>query len=290
MFLILLVGAGVGGAWGAYTYWINATPKEVRVPKYLGQNQEDAKISLSKAGLAMKVAREKYDPKVKAGTILSGDPEEGRRVRAHREVRVTISAGEAPIKMLDFSNLALPQARNIIVQHGMRLGPIVDQYHDTVPRGGICGQFPEAGAPFRRSEPITLIISRGQQPSEIDATSGDFSETAPIFGAPGDGDQTTDSNDFAPLPDLGPQQITPAANGEALETQSANAKVTLPADGGTQLVKIVISDAKGERIVYQKAHAAGQEVNQKVTVTRASDQLALVRIYVGDVLVKEDRL
>ena len=286
LFLLMLLGAGAGGVWGAYTFWKNETPKEVGVPKYLGQSQQNAKITLSKAGLLMKVVREKYDPKVPAGTVLSGDPEPGRRVRARREVLVTISAGEAPIKMLDFSNLTLPQARAIILQHGMKLGPIVDQYHDVVPRSGICGQFPEAGESFRRSEPITLIISRGQQPREIDGTTGDIAEQTPIFGDT----NSVDGGDFAPLPDVGETAPSPPADGETLETRSAIAKVTLPDDGGTQLVKIVISDAKGERIIYQKAHAAGKEVARKVTVTRAPSQLALVRIYVGEVLVKEERL
>ena len=148
VFLLLLVGGGVGGGIWAYDMVVAQRPQEVMVPKYLGLSQDNAKQALAKAGLYMKVTRESYDPKVAAGTIMEGDPEEGRKVRARREVFVTVSAGEAPIKMVDFSALTLDQARTIILQHGMRLGSIAEQYDPKTPRGAIIGQFPEAGDSF----------------------------------------------------------------------------------------------------------------------------------------------
>ena len=102
IFLLLLVGAGAGMVLGAYNYWLGEIPVEVMVPKYVGQSSENAKAALAKKGLRMKVARESYDPKKPAGTVIAGEPQEGRTVRSQREVLVTVSAGSAPIKMVDF--------------------------------------------------------------------------------------------------------------------------------------------------------------------------------------------
>ncbi|RYX82479.1 serine/threonine-protein kinase [bacterium] len=290
--LLLLIGGGIGAGKWAYDSVLAQIPQQVVVPKYLGLSQENAKQRLAKSGLYMKVTRESYDPKVPAGTVMEGDPEEGRQVRARREVFVTVSAGQAPIKMVDFSALTLDQARTIILQHGMRLGSIAEQYDPKTPRGAIIGQFPEPGDSFSRAQPITLVVSRGAQPSELDAQTGQLAPPDPIEDVPTSPDAAFDTGDtFAPLePAAGvnPDQSSPPSND--VETVSARVRVTTPKDGGTQLVRIIVRDSKGERTVYQKAHNGGAQFNQTVTVSRARDQQALVRVFVGDQLITEQQI
>jgi serine/threonine-protein kinase len=279
VWLILFAGAFGGMFYGAYYYWLQESPQTVRVPNYLGLEQEEAKQRLAKAGLVMRVGRETYDAKKPEGTVVTGQPEPGRLVRARREVTVTISQGQAPITMYDFSELPLAQARQIIAQHAMRLGPVVEQFHDKVPRGFICGQYPDAGEPFRRSEPITLIVSRGPQPSEIDGTNGDI---PPLDAA------TSDPNS-APIDEAVPFEPSPATNSGAAVSRTALIRVQIPADGGAQSVRIVVRDAGGEREAYAKTHSPGDEVEERVTVRRAQGAKALVRVYVGQSLIKEER-
>jgi hypothetical protein len=160
------------------------------------------------------------------------------------------------------------------------LGPVVEQFHDRVPRGYICGQYPESGEPFRRSEPITLIVSRGPQPKEIDGTTSD----APLL------DDAT-SPGAAPAPDA-PADFEPAptAGADGTITRIALIRVQIPADGGSQLVRVIVRDAGGERVVYSKTHRAGDEVKERVRVRRAQGATALVRVYVGQSLIKEEQL
>ncbi len=292
--LLLLVSGGVGGGLWAYNSVLAQIPKQVIVPAYLGKTQDQAKQILAKAGLTLKVTRESYDPKVPAGTVMDGDPAPGRDVRSRREVFVTVSAGQAPIKMVDFSQLTLDQARTIILQHGMKLGSIAEQYDDKTPRGAVIGQFPEPGDSFSRAQAITLVVSRGPQPKELDAQNGEFVLPDPLADAPPAPAQAPfDTGDaFAPLePAAGapaPNQTQP--NGQTLETRSARVSVSIPKGGGTQLVRIIVRDAGGERTVYQKAHAAGDQFKKKVTVSRAAGQKALVRVFVGDNLATEDQI
>ncbi len=310
--LLLLFGALGGMVVGAYNYWLGEIPAEVTVPKYVGLSSDAAKAALAKKGLKMKVARESYDPKKPEGTVLAGEPKQGKLVRAQREVLVTVSAGSAPIKMVDFSKLSLEQARAIILQHGLRLGQSIEQYHPRVPRGYICGQYPDAGEPLRRSEPITLIVSRGPQPTEIDAQKGIGMDQGGDVIDPTNGANAANGNnasglealpdggtDFTPLePATGasssaddsskPAIAAPASN--ELKTKTATITVKVPTDGGTQVVRIVVRDSKGERTIYQRSRPAGRTVSRTVNVTRPDSDPALVRVYVGDQLLREDSL
>ena len=315
LFLLLLMATLAGGLYGAYNYWLGEIPATVTVPKYIGLSSDKAKALLAQKGLKMRVVREAFDPKKPEGTVLAGEPEEDRTVRAQREVLVTVSAGSEPIKMVDFSKLSLEQARAIILQHGLRLGQSIEQYHASVPRGYICGQYPDAGDPLRRSEPITLIVSRGPQPTDIDAQSGAGMDTqndvidpaqgsnnASGLGAlPQDGANFTPlepatgtANDAATPPDNSADNAapaaTPASTSNEIKTKSVKVRVTVPDDGGRQVVRIVVRDSNGERTIYQRSRRAGSEVSRTVNATRPDSDPATVRVYVGDQLVREDSL
>ena len=311
LFLCLLLGALGAGVYGAYNYWLGETPAEVVVPKYIGLSSEKAKAALAKKGLKMKVVREAFDPKKPEGTVLAGEPEEDRKVRSQREVLVTVSAGSAPIKMVDFSKLSLEQARAIILQHGLRLGQSIEQYHARVPRGYICGQYPDPGDALRRSEPITLIVSRGPQPTDIDAQSGvgmnaqnDVIDPAQgsngasgLAALPQEGANftplepaTEPATDAATSPDNNADNAVTAPASNELKTKRAKIRVTVPDDGGRQTVRIVVRDSNGERTVYQRSRRAGSLVSRTVSATRPDSDPATVRVYVGDQLVREDSL
>ena len=303
--LFIMVGALGGGIYGAYNYWLGEIPNEVVVPLYIGQSSEQAQALLAKKGLTMKVTREAYDPTKPAGTVLAGDPAPKRKVRSQREVLVTVSAGTAPIKMVDFSKLSLDQARQIIVQHGLRLGRPIEQFHPSVPRGYICGQYPDPGEPLRRSEPITLIVSRGPQPTAIDARTGAGMEAQnevidPSQGASGVSDSSgvTDlsggNTDFTPLESAqnnasNSSDASAPANNE-LVTRRASVRVNIPAGDGSQIVRIVVRDSNGERTVYQRRRKAGSSFSRVVSATRPDSDPAVVRIYVGDQLLREENL
>ena len=317
VWLLLMFGALGGMVYGAYNYWLGEIPANVTVPKYLGKSSDEAKAILAKKGLKLKIARESYDPKIPAGTVLSGDPKEGRNVRSQREVLVTVSAGSAPIKMVDFSKLSLEQARSIILQHGLRLGQSIEQYHPRVPRGYICGQYPDPGESLRRSEPITLIVSRGPQPTEIDAQKGigmdegsdivdpsqgsnnasglaalpeggnDFTPLEPATEAPRQNDNSGTNSDAASGANAAPSDAAPT---NEIKSKRATIKVRVPSDGGRQVVRIVVRDSNGERTVYQRSRPAGSSVSRTVSALRPDSDPALVRVYIGDNLVREDTL
>lgn len=285
-FVWTLVAVGVLCAivTGAWYFWIQGTPDEVVVPEYVGLDETDAASRMQGLGIKLEVRREAYDPKKQAGIILSGDVPAGRHVRVGREIHVTVSQGPAPISMPNFVELTLQAARQIIVQHGMRLGQVAEQYHERIPAGYICDQYPPVNQSFRRSDPINLIVSKGPLPRR-DAVD-------PYAAPPTDDTAATDNTDTT---DMGDGTTAPAAEPTAppnvlLVSRAVRVRVAIPTDSGSQEVRIVVTDAKGERNVYRAVREPGDMVDRTVRVSRQQGTTATIRVYVGDVMVREQHV
>ncbi|MDF2439936.1 MAG: eukaryotic-like serine/threonine-protein kinase [Abditibacteriota bacterium] len=272
-----LIAAGLlsGIVYGAYYFWVQDLPREVTVPEYRYRHQLEAERVLMSRGLRMRVMREVFDPKKPTGTVLSGEKRPGETVRQGRSVGVVVSRGPEPIRMYDFSELTLQQARQVVMRDGLRLGQVAEQYHDRVPAGYICGQYPEPGESFRRSEPINLIVSRGAQPSS----------------------ETTGPAQLPPLPEVTPAlEEQPSFTNPAevpdvtLVSRAVQVRVVIPANGNKQEVRVQVRDANGEETVYRRTHNPGELVDETIQVTRQQGTTALIRIYVGGSLLREERV
>lgn len=272
-----LIAAGLlsGIVYGAYYFWVQDLPKEVSVPEYRYRHQLEAERVLLSRGLRMRVMREVYDTKKPTGTVISGEKRPGETVRQGRYVGVVVSRGPEPIRMYDFSELTLQQARQVVMRDGLRLGQVTEQYQDRVPPGYICGQYPEPGESFRRSEPINLIVSRGPQPSS----------------------ETHGPAQLPPLP-----EVTPASEDQpsfttpvevpdvTLVSRAVQVRVVIPSNGSKQEVRVLVRDANGEETVYRRTHSPGELVDETIQVTRQQGTTALIRIYVGGSLLREERV
>ncbi len=263
----LLVALGILGGifFGAYYFWQKETPRAVPVPAYVGRNEVAARAILQKYGLKMVVVSQIYDTKKPAGTVVSGEKQSGSMVRTGREIGVTVSRGAEQVNMPDLTELGLQRAREIIERSGMRLGEVTDQYHDTVPRGYVCGQYPQPGQPFKRSDPINLLVSRGPQP-QLNNDPAQLPPPPPRAEAPVE----------APTIGLQPREAPTVAQ----VSRTVHVRVAIAADGPSQEVRVAVRDADGEHTVYQKTHAPGDLVDEDVLVTRAQGTTSVVTIYV----------
>ena len=272
-----VVATGLFGGlfYGSYVYLQNDTPREVAVPAYIGKSEDEARRMLEKQDLTLVVTSQRYDPKKPAGTVLDGQPVPGHVVRIGREVNVTVSRGEEPTTMPDFSEMSLPRAREIIQKAGMKLGAIADQYHDTIPKGYICGQYPEPGQSVSRSEPLNLIVSRGSQ--QLEALQSQTDDTAD--NGPGEEDYLPDPSAAATPGDV------------PMVSRVVQVRVTVPARGGNREVRIVVRDGNGENTVYQRTHAPGELVEEYIKVTRPQrGDKALIRVFLDDKLLQEQKV
>jgi hypothetical protein len=275
--LLVAIGLFAGIVYGAYYFWEKGKPRAVNVPSYLNKSEHEARSILNRAGLKMVIVGQVYDPKRPEGTVIKGQPAPKKQVRIGREIGVTVSRGQEPITMADLTELDLQRARQIIERGGMRIGNLATQYHDTIPKGYICGQFPEPGQSFQRNEPITLIVSLGAQldlstePAQLPppprrSPAGEIASSSPL---------STDSND------------TPEV---ALVSRTVHVRVVIPADGGSKEMRVVVRDSDGEHTVYSQVHMAGDLVDEDIQVTRRQGTTAIVRVYVDGTLLREQRV
>jgi eukaryotic-like serine/threonine-protein kinase len=279
--LLASIGIFVGIIWGAYKFWEDQKPPEVKVPAYVGKSDRQARAMLQKYGLKMVVVTLVYDPRKPAGTVLKGQPEPGKKVRWGREVGVTVSRGPEPTIMPDLAELDIKNAQRILEKAGLRIGNIASQFHDSIPRGYICGQYPEAGQSFRPNDPITLVVSLGSQPT---------GNTTPApLPAPRRRQPTAPDNSL-PSPVITQQETPQTPSDVPLVSRTVQVRVAIPSDGKNEEVRIVVRDSGGETTVYQQTHAPGDLVEQDIPVMRAQGATASVRVYVGNVLVRDQRV
>ncbi len=315
-----------GIVYGSYNWWVKQTPRDVIVPSYIGKNETEAKTILEKAGLKFNEIGEVYDPRRPAGTVIRGFPAPGKVVKPGRPIDVTVSRGAEKVVMPDLSELDLVHVRQILEKAGMRLGNISTMYHDTIARGYICGQYPQPGDAFSRSEPINLVISRGPQPAATsnaaslpqtpDAQNGSGDSGSTDNGASDNGatDNGTIDNGNSALADQNSDQENPPISSQA-QTDNATApgapdasdttgdsgpmvsrtihvRIPVPKKGGatTREVRVVVRDADGEHIVYDENHAPGERIDEYVQITRAQGGSATILIYIDGALQKRQRV
>ncbi len=313
----------------SYNWWLRQTPPDVAVPSYIGKNEVQAKALLEKSGLKYSQLGEVYDPKRAAGTVIRGFPAAGKRVKPGRTIDITVSRGAEKVVMPDLSELDLVRVREILQKAGMRLGNISTMYHDTVARGYICGQYPQPGDAFSRSEPINLVISRGAQPPVVapktapaktktavqndvspadsiptdsvptDSVSNnpDIDNSAPtnppISGANNGGanNDVTSSGNSNDNAAMAPAGL-PALGTAPIVSRTVRLNIPVPAKSGasSRQVRVVVSDAGGQNTVYEQDHAPGEQVEEYVEITRAQGGSATIFIYIDGQLQKQQRV
>lgn len=98
----------------------------VEVPKIVGMQESDARYILERLNLVMVQAETGYDKRLPTGCILAQSPEPGAKVKAGRQIYLTINAANSPTRPLpdiaDNSSLREAQAR--LKALGFKLGPV----------------------------------------------------------------------------------------------------------------------------------------------------------------------
>ena len=280
LFWTLVSVAMLGGVlYGAYDVWQKSAPKAVQVPAYLGKSQQTAEQILQARGLEMVVRSTRYDPTKPVGTVLSGDQPAGKTVKQGREVLVTVSQGPQPMRMVDFRELSVQRARQIIGRENLAIGTLAERYDANVPRGYVCEQYPGAGEMVRPGEQITVVVSKGPQP--VNSEDSDAMDAAP------GGEAVAPDTDPGTQDDILNPDTTPDVT---LVSRSVKLTVAVPAGSEDRQVRIVVRDQNGEETVYNHLHHPGDTVRQVIRVTRRQGTLATVRIYLDDTLLTEKRV
>jgi serine/threonine-protein kinase len=133
----------------------------MEVPRVIGLDSVAAEAMIKEAGLTPRVVAEEFSATIPKGSVTSQRPTRGTRVALGSEVRLMLSRGSAQLASPDLAGLTLAQAKRIIAETGLTLGPVTSIHSDAHARESIVAQDPPAGTPVIRGATVWLLQSLG---------------------------------------------------------------------------------------------------------------------------------
>ncbi|MFQ5767470.1 MAG: PASTA domain-containing protein [Acidobacteriota bacterium] len=133
----------------------------LEVPDLQGESERRAVLEIDRLGLRVgKVARVRSG--IPPDRIVAQDPQPGSQIFRGDRISLLVSRGPG-VKiyvMPDLSGRLLARAREVLDAAGLRIGQTTPKA-SLEPAGTILSQFPLAGYPVSRRDPITVVVSGG---------------------------------------------------------------------------------------------------------------------------------
>jgi eukaryotic-like serine/threonine-protein kinase len=136
-------------------------PRRVEVPNLSGRALPAAQVALSGIGLAVGDLLGAYDGQRPMGSVIEQDPDAGSAVAPATPVNLLLamaSPGERYL-MPDLVYRHYDQVRPFFERRGFRFGTVKFERYEGVASGVILRQFPLAGHPVTRNDPLTLVVA-----------------------------------------------------------------------------------------------------------------------------------
>jgi serine/threonine-protein kinase len=128
------------------------------VPVVVGLSREEAELALRNLGLD--VGDVSQEPSNSArGVVLSSRPEAGTTVPVGTQVSLVLSSGPSQLTMPDVVGRDAGQARSLVEQLGLVLGPVEYDSLSTLAAGTVIAQSPAAGTSMASGGVVSLRVS-----------------------------------------------------------------------------------------------------------------------------------
>jgi serine/threonine-protein kinase len=158
------VVATLGLVVGATGWWLGDA-RWTTVPRVVGMDRAAAEQLVTAADLVATVAVA-HDDTVAAGRVAAEDPAADGRLRRGGTVRLTVSSGR-PVVPAVAAGTAVATAEQAVRDAG--LDPVTSndrqEYSGTVPAGKVIRTDPATGAAVASGGTVTLVVSRGREPT-----------------------------------------------------------------------------------------------------------------------------
>ena len=142
-----------------------------------GKSLSDVKNLLTQAGFKNinSSYTQEYSDFVDKGLVIRVDPAEGSAVPKDTEISIVLSMGKATV-MVDvplLKNMSEEDARILLASKNLVVGSVDSAYSDTVEKGKIIYQNPEADSQVPEKTPVSFVISKGSDSVEVPDLRGD---------------------------------------------------------------------------------------------------------------------
>lgn len=147
----------------AVTIYKSIGKKKVAFKNYVGEQIADVEPQLRSEKYLLIDKKEVYSDKP-AGTIIEQFPLPGEKVVPEEtEVRFTVSLGPEKIILKDLTGYTEKSVRDYAADQQLYV-IVKQQYSDTVEKGLVISQTPQANAKLEKGATVTVVISLGKEP------------------------------------------------------------------------------------------------------------------------------
>ncbi|HYI35063.1 MAG TPA: PASTA domain-containing protein, partial [Thermoleophilaceae bacterium] len=151
------------------TLIVSRGPGNVRVPSVRNTSRQLAIRELQKQGLEV-TADTEASGSVRKGFATRTSPGEGTSVERGSRVRLFVSSGPARIEVPDVVGLTREAAETRLTRS--RLDVNVELRDSDAPENEVIRQSPAGGSSARRGDEVTIVVSRGEQQTEVPNVTG----------------------------------------------------------------------------------------------------------------------
>ena len=274
--------------------------KEVMVPDVVGKPAETARSLLTNENLRVQIT-EAFNDRVPAGYVISQQPQAGQIVKERRTIQIVLSRGLDVTAIPDLKGFQRREAEARIRSTGLKVGIVSEEYSATVPVDAIISQNPRPPGQVAKGILIDIVVSKGKSPQQItvpnfigESMQSVLARIEALHLKVGKIRETSTSR-FAPgmISAQAPPPGSSVYEGTTIDLEVARSESGIPKRARIQFVvpdgpirqacRIIITDANGERVVYENVHKPGERVEK---VVEGTGQMT-VRAIVNNKLVQE---
>ena len=146
---------------------ISKGPEPVSIPDVVGMLQSDAESTLTTLSLSVGEAILQYSDSVASGYVTAQHPEAGEYALPGSAVTLVVSQGIEPVPVPDVTGVLQSDAESTILDAGLTVGTVTEEYHATAPAGQVLHQEPAAGARVAPESGVNLVASKGLDLSNV---------------------------------------------------------------------------------------------------------------------------
>lgn len=133
------------------------------VPNVINLTLDTARAIVEAQELSLGKITEKYNDTVPEGRIISQNPEAGTSVSPGSTIAITVSLGPQFSIVPDLADNELSDAEAALIEAGLVLGVVDEQYSPTVAPGRVIRQEPPAGSGIERNSEVAVTLSLGPE-------------------------------------------------------------------------------------------------------------------------------
>lgn len=281
-------------------------PGEVPVPNVEGKKLEEASKILESGGLKVEVESSDFHESVPKNAVISQEPNEGKKVKKNRVVKLKVSNGPLTLNVPDVTGLSKREAEIALFNAKLNLGKVDYVVHDVADQDIVVDQDPKPLSKTKRAALVNIVVSKGLSPlvtvsqcvgrrlndAKIILKSANLRvgqiqwvlDEAKAFGEVLK--QNPEANSTVRGNSMVSFIVSSGSKKDQLQIKQSMVQFTVPPGEEVKEVEVIINDDTGSSKVYKALHRGGDKIELQIS-TIGQGQL---EVFVGGERVNSGKL